>query len=42
MPRFADEDGSSSIPHILDGDMSRQFAALWHFMRSLDNLNGPN
>ena len=25
----------SSIPHILDGDMGRQFDAIWHFMRSL-------
>ena len=42
MPQYAMDDGTSGIPHSLDGDMARQFDAIWHFMRSLDDQDNPD
>ncbi len=41
MPQFSDDDGRSSIPHVLDGEMSEQLNAIWHFMRSLNPVDRP-
>jgi hypothetical protein len=41
MPQFSDNDGRSSIPHVLNGEMSEQLNAIWHFMRSLNPLDHP-
>ncbi|MFP6582627.1 MAG: hypothetical protein VCD00_08730, partial [Candidatus Hydrogenedentota bacterium] len=36
MPQFVNDDGSSTIAGVLDGDISQQFDAIWEFMRSVD------
>jgi len=36
MPEFADDDGASTISGILDGDVEKQFDAIWQHMRSLN------
>ncbi len=38
MPRFVDEYGYTSLFDVLDGEATRQFDAIWHFLGSLDGL----
>ena len=36
MPQYVDDDGTSTVVGVLDGNIDQQFDALWHFMRSLE------
>ncbi len=36
MPRFVDEDGYTALYDILDGEASRQFEAIWHYLGALE------
>lgn len=36
MPSFIAEDGSTPIQQVLEGNATRQFEAIWHYLRSLE------
>jgi mono/diheme cytochrome c family protein len=36
MPEYVDDDGVSTITNVLDGDIEKQFDAIWQFMLSLE------
>ena len=36
MPQFVDEDGYTALYDVLDGEASRQFEAIWHFLGTLE------
>jgi len=35
MPRFSDDDGKTPLTDTLDGDATRQFEAIWHYIQGL-------
>lgn len=35
MPRFADDDGKTPLTDFFDGNATRQFDAIWHYLHSL-------
>jgi cytochrome c1 len=41
MPRYTQEDGSALRPDILEGDASRQFEALWHYLLAGPEMEKP-
>jgi mono/diheme cytochrome c family protein len=36
MPQFVDEDGYTALYDVFDGEASRQFEAIWHYLGTLD------